>query len=212
MRPELEKILKEIGYTEALAYDRSLAFQFWEPNERGNRHFKDKKEAEEGTKHLRKITDLIQSTPPYLLALINDHARRAEDWETSRDPLFDVAFAVIELTALAQTEKDLIWSGPGASRRIAGLDIAKHLARIFVLGRGQMPGSGAKVDGEPSGDFAIAVAEVFNFLNFPDNFRRPCREAVAWLKADDYREFNQMMQMRATNGKGISLITGTVKN
>lgn len=45
MKPELKDILDGIGYSEALLYDRSLMFQFWEPKERGDRYFKDKDEA-----------------------------------------------------------------------------------------------------------------------------------------------------------------------
>ena len=144
MKPELLNILSRIGYHNACLYDHSLTFQFWEPVERGNRHFKDKQEAAECIQQLRKMTALLQEISPHLFNLINDQSKNTEDWNQSRDPLLDVASGVIDLTALAELENIRIWNGRGASRRVAGVDIAKHMAEVFVLGIGKMPGSGAK--------------------------------------------------------------------
>lgn len=145
---------------------------------------------------------------PHLLGLINDQAKNSEDWERDRDPLFDVVQAIIDLKSLAELETNLIWDAEGVSRRVAGEDIAKQMGRIFVLGTGKMPGSGDN-QGAPSGDFPRAVHDVFRCIGIPDNFRRPCRKAVAWLKADDYQEFNRLLHMRALRGRSISLFTGS---
>lgn len=154
------------------------------------------------------MTALLQEIPPHLFNLINDQSKNTEDWNQSRDPLLDVASGVIDLTALAELENIRIWNGRGASRRVAGVDIAKHMAEVFVLGIGKMPGSGAKHNGDPSGLFPNAVDDVFRCIGIPDNFRRPCQEAVAWLKADGNLEFDRMMQIRRAEGRSISLMAG----
>ena len=209
MKPDLRAILNEIGYSRAIQHNRSLFFIGWEPNDRGSQLFRDKAEAFEDLKSLRRFSEALGTMSPNLLKLLNDHSKNSEDWEQGRDPLIDLAFAAGDLADMAEKENHQTWSGRGASRRPAGEDIALHMAEIFVLGRGKMPGSGAKSGGEPSGVFPQAVHDVFRCIGIPDNFRRPCQKAVAWLKADDHREFKRLMQLREAKGRRISLITGT---
>lgn len=212
MKPELKAILDGIGYSEALLYSRSIIFQFWEPGERGHRYFKDKAEAKGSLESLTKLTELLLAASPHLINLINDHSKSSQDWDRDRDPFYDVAHAIVDLKFLAELETSMIWDAGGASRRVAGEDIARHMAKVFVLGMGKMPGSGAKDGGSPSGPFPQAVHDVFHSIGIPDNFRRPCKKAVAWLKADDYREFNRLLLLRNTRGRDISSMVGSERN
>lgn len=205
MKPEVRRILDKIGYSQALQCSRSLWLHSWEPNDRGNRLFENKVEAKDSLRKLHEITALFQETSPHLLNLINDHAKNSVDWDQGRDPLVDVAQAIGGLIGMAGKENNSIWDGHGASRRIAAEDIAKDMAQIYVLGLGKMPGSGAKSDGSPSGRFPKAVYQVFLELNRPDNFRRPCKQAVAWLKADDRKEFKRFIHQRELRGRKLSL-------
>lgn len=212
MIPEIRTILNSIGYAKACRLDRALTFLYWEPTEYGNRHFKSKEEAAQNIEHLRKLSQLLQNMPPRLVGLINNQSKTSDDWDSGRDPYFDVAYGVVELLTMAENESTLIWNGKGASRRPAAEDIAKHMAKIFVLGMGAMPGSGAKENGEPSGPFPTAVRNVFHSMGLADNFRRPCIKAVKWLKADEEREFNHLMMRRKANGAQVPLIDVTERN
>jgi len=84
------------------------------------------------------------------------------------------------------------------------------MAEIYVLGRGEMPGAGEDSDGNPSGKFTKAVAEVFRLSGISARPRAPASRAVKWLKENDSKEFKRLMNLRATGGRQLSLLTGDI--
>lgn len=206
MKPETKALLNEIGYQQALLCNRSLMFWSWAPSAHGGNLFKNKTEAGECRKSISDLEEALRSVPERLLELIESEARSSEDWDNGRSPLVDVVCAIGAVRDMSEREYKEKWKGRGPSPKLAAQDTAVKLAEIYVLGRGEMPGSGATHEGDPSGHFPKFVERFFGLEGIDANFRAACKHAIKWLKADNKREFKRLISMRERKGRKAPLV------
>ena len=205
MKPELLPVLNGIGYQKALMLDRSLAFLMFEPGQRPGL-YKDKTEAKEAHNALEGLRAALLNLPDHALELLEGSSKYSEDWDSGRSPLQNVADGLGRLLEYSEDERARDWSGRGPSRSLVADETARWLAKIFVLGLGEMPSAGES-QGEPSGRFTKAVADVFKLASFKERPREPAHRAVAWLKANNQEEFSKLIKVRETGGNIVSLLT-----
>jgi hypothetical protein len=212
VKPEIKAALNQIGFAYALGIDRSLAFHVWKPSERGSKLYSSKPEAGKARKAFDALAEDFADLPDRCWELLDQHSRSSEDWDNSRNPLSNVILALVDLRHMTEAEVQNAWDdlSRGSSRQHAANETAAVIAKIYVLGKGEMPGSGSDHLGRPSGDYAKTVDTIFNLAGYSDNYRAPCDRAVKWLKANNRREFNKFMHMRATGGRRISIVAGQI--
>lgn len=214
MKPEIDAILNSIGWMKAKQVNRSLIFQCWEPNSRGNMYFTDKPGAKSGNKSLQKLEKAYSELPDSLRAKLNDQMKTSEDWDDGISPILTFDRALLTLLHHAKLEKERFWSGKGKSKNVNAYDIANQMAEIYVLGLGEMPTGGESAyeqigqesDPKQAGSrFSKAVKKMYKALDVTANFREPADNAIKNLQSDNFKRFSQLIKLRNLNDHSISL-------
>ena len=196
---KLRQILNRIGYPTALRNDPSLGLGNAFPGVFGMCRFAGQAEAKTELGKLNEFMAVLESFAPRTREMLDSHLRTPEQWDAGVRALTVFEDGLTDFVDMATKEVQEIWTGP---RNPAKDQIAKWIARVYVLGTGKMPTVGQDpLDQKPTTDYCRAVRDVFSLILADNAFYEPCRKAKKALEVDENAEFRRLCEIRSRRGK-----------